>query len=88
MKTLELLNFGSNKLRLKGVLSHQLDSELILSKILRKSREKIITDLNRKITLRDTIRFHQFIERRFSKRIHTRNSYSKKDQRKKNFIYF
>ena len=42
MKTLELLNFGSDKLRLKGVLSHQLDSELILSKILKKSREKII----------------------------------------------
>ena len=67
MKTLELLNFGSDKLRLKGVLSHQLDSELILSKILRKSREKIISDLNRKITLRDTIRFHQFIERRSKK---------------------
>ena len=67
MKTLELLNFGSDKLRLKGVLSYQLDSELILSKILRKSREKIITDLNRKITLRDTIRFRQFIERRSKK---------------------
>ncbi len=67
MKTLELLNFGSYKLRLKGVLSHQLDSELILSKVLKKSREKIITDLNRNITSREIIKFHKFIERRSKK---------------------
>ena len=46
MKTLELLNLGSNKLKLKRILSHQLDSELILSRVLKKSREKIIIDLN------------------------------------------
>ena len=67
MKTLELLNFGSDKLRFKGVFSHQLDSELILSKVLRKSREEIITNLDRKITLRDAIRFHKFIKRRLKK---------------------
>ena len=67
MNTLELLNFGSYKLRLKGVLSHQLDSEIILSKVLKKSREKIITDLNRNITSREIIKFHKFIERRLKK---------------------
>ena len=67
MKTLELLNFGSNKLRFKGVLSHQLDSELILSKVLRKSREEIITNLNTKVNLRDALRFYKFIERRLKK---------------------
>ncbi len=67
MNTLELLNIGSNKLRFKGVLSHRLDSELILSKILKKSREEIIINLDRNITSKESVIFQRFIKRRIKK---------------------
>lgn len=67
MNTLELLNIGSNKLRLKGILSYRLDSELILSKILKKPREEIIINLDRNITSKDSFRFWRFIDRRLKR---------------------
>ena len=67
MNILELLNIGSNKLRFKGVLSYQLDSELILSKILKKSREEIIINLDRNITSKESVIFQRFIKRRIKK---------------------
>ena len=67
MNTLELLNIGSNKLRFNGVLSHRLDSELILSKILKKSREEIIINLDRNITSKESVIFQRFIKRRIKK---------------------
>ena len=67
MNTLELLNIGSNKLRFKGVLSYRLDSELILSKILKKSREEIIINLDRNITSKESVIFQRFIKRRIKK---------------------
>ena len=44
MNVLQLINFGSNELKGKKILSHKLDSELILSKVLDKRREEILTD--------------------------------------------
>ena len=67
MKTLELLNIGSNILRFKGIRSHQLDSELILSKILKKPREKILINLDKNITLKESFSFRRFIERRLKR---------------------
>ena len=49
MNYLETLNFGSNKLKLKNISSHILDSELLLSFTLNLPREKILTNLNKKI---------------------------------------
>ncbi|OCW82366.1 hypothetical protein AKH21_02785 [Pelagibacteraceae bacterium GOM-A5] len=49
MNYLETLNFGSNKLKLKNIRSHILDSELLLSFTLNLSREKILINLNEKI---------------------------------------
>ena len=49
MNYLETLNFGSNKLKLKNISSHILDSELLLSFTLNLPREKILTNLNEKI---------------------------------------
>ena len=46
MKTLELINFGSKLLREKKIPSYILDSELLLSKTLNKSRENILTNLH------------------------------------------
>ena len=42
MKTFELINFGSNYLKDKGILSPSLDSEIILSHIVGVSRERIL----------------------------------------------
>ena len=46
MKAINLLNVGSNALKYKKIASHKIDSELLLSRVLRKSREEILTNLN------------------------------------------
>ena len=43
MKTLQLLNLGSEILKKNKISSHLIDSEIILSKILNTSREKLLT---------------------------------------------
>ena len=48
-------------------MSYRLDSELILSKILKKSREEIIINLDRNITLKESFRFWRFIDRRLKR---------------------
>ena len=64
MNTLDLLNKGAKKLRYKGIKSSQIDSEILLSNILGKSRENILINLNKKISDDDILRFNDFIERR------------------------
>ena len=39
MKTFKLLNFGSDKLKRLNILSHRLDAEILLSKVLNKDRD-------------------------------------------------
>ena len=46
MNTLEAIKFGSNLLKEKKIPSYILDSELLLSKTLNKSREIILTNLD------------------------------------------
>ena len=64
MNTLDLLNNGSKKLKYKGIKSSQIDSEILLSNILGKSRENILINLDKKICSNDIIKFNDFIERR------------------------
>ena len=64
MNTLDLLNKGSKKLKYKGIKSSQIDSEILLSNILGKSRENILINLDKKICSDDIIKFNDFIERR------------------------
>jgi release factor glutamine methyltransferase len=64
MNTLDLLNKGSKKLKYKGIKSSQIDSEILLSNILGKSRENILINLDKKICSNDIIKFNDFIERR------------------------
>ena len=63
MKTTQLLDFGSNILRTKKIVSHRIDSEVILSYILKISREKLLikedTICNENIT-----KFRSLISRR------------------------
>ena len=64
MKAFEIINIGSNLLKDKKITSHILDSEILLSKTLGKSREKILTNLNQKIDKKNFLIFKKYVERR------------------------
>ena len=63
MKTTQLLDFGSNILRSKKIVSHRIDSEVILSYILKISREKLLIKEN-KVCNENIIKFRSLISRR------------------------
>ena len=49
MKVFDIIKIGSNLLKSKKIPSYILDSELLLSKTLDKSREEILTNLDQKV---------------------------------------
>ena len=63
MKTTQLLDFGSNILRSKKIVSHRIDSEVILSYILKISREKLLIKED-KVCNENIIKFRSLISRR------------------------
>ena len=63
MKTAQLLDFGSNMLRSKKIISHRIDSEVILSYILKISREKLLINED-KICNENITKFRSLISRR------------------------
>ncbi len=67
MKAIELINIGSNLLKEKNIKSHILDSEILLSKTLNKSREKVLINLDQKIDKKKIYIFKKYIERRVNK---------------------
>ena len=64
MNALELINYGSNELRKAGISSSSLDSEIILSKILKKEREKILINLKQEIDQIKVSIFKKLVKRR------------------------
>ena len=64
MKALEIVKMGSILLRDKKISSHILDSELLLSKTLKKSREEVLTDLNQIIDKQKIVEFKKYLKRR------------------------
>ena len=64
MNTLEAIKFGSNLLKEKKIPSYILDSELLLSKTLNKSREKILTNLDMDIEKKNFNIFKEYLIRR------------------------
>ena len=64
MKNSELINFGSRILRNGNISSHLLDSELILSFILKKSREKLLVSEEKTINKKNFLYFNRLIKRR------------------------
>ena len=62
MQTSELINFGSKILR-KNTNSHRIDAEIILSHILKISREKILISEN-KVSKKNISKFKSLINRR------------------------
>jgi release factor glutamine methyltransferase len=67
VRALELIKYGSKLLRENNILSHTLDSEILLSKTLRKSREEILVNLDQDINEKNILKFEKFIERRTKK---------------------
>ena len=63
MKTTQLLDFGSNILRSKKIISHRIDSEVILAYILKISREKLLIKED-KVCNENIIKFRSLISRR------------------------
>ena len=64
MNALELINFGTKKLRKKKIVSSRLDSELLLSKILNKKREEILVDSNQEVSQKYYTKYKKLLIRR------------------------
>ncbi|MDC0525187.1 peptide chain release factor N(5)-glutamine methyltransferase [Pelagibacteraceae bacterium] len=64
MNVLDLINFGERELRQKKITSSRLDSELLLTKILNKKREEILTNLDIEISQRCLFKYKELINRR------------------------
>ena len=64
MEILELINKSSELLKKKNIQSHKLDSELLLSKVLKKTREELIINQNQKVNKDKIYNFNKLIKRR------------------------
>ena len=67
MKAYELINSAAIKLKQKNILSHKLDSEILLSKALGKKREEILINLDQKVNFTQSLKFNHLINRRASR---------------------
>ena len=91
MNALELLNSGSYKLQKQKIKTHRLDSEILLSKVLNKSREQILIRLNQNIKNKEVFAFDSLIKRRLNKEpiayiINEKEFWSKKFKVNKNTL--
>ncbi len=64
MKAIDIIKNGSNLLKERKIQTHIIDSELLLSKTLNKTREEIIVNLDKEIDDKNVIKFNAFIQRR------------------------
>ena len=67
MKALELIKIGTKLLKEKNIPSYILDTELILSKSLNKSREEILINLEQNINKKSLTDFTEYLIRRSKK---------------------
>ena len=67
MEISKLINSGSNILKKNKIKSHKLDSEILLSEVLRRKREDIIINHDQKVESCNINRFQNLIERRSNK---------------------
>ena len=66
MKTSEAINIGSKILKNRNIISHKIDAEIILSHVLKTSREKLLIN-EQAISFTDLKRFKKIISRRLKK---------------------
>ena len=64
MNTYELLKIGSTTLKEKKIVSYDLDSEILLAKVLNKNRQDLLRNLTQKIHKKHFLKYSNFIERR------------------------
>ena len=64
MNIINLLNYGSKELQDNNITSYKIDSELLLARVLRKTREEIIINLEEQVSDKKTHRFFNLINRR------------------------
>ena len=64
MNAFEIIKFGSNLLKEKEISSFILDSEILLSKILNKTREDILINLDQKINTKNILAYKEYLQRR------------------------
>ena len=64
MNAFEIIKFGSNLLKEKNIPSFILDSEILLSKTLNKTRENILINLDQKINTKNILAYKEYLQRR------------------------
>jgi release factor glutamine methyltransferase len=64
MEILELINSGSQRLKNNNINTYRLDSEILLANIFNKKREEILTNLNKKVSIKIIRDFNKLIARR------------------------
>ncbi len=91
MNALELINIGANLLKKKNITSNILDSEILLSKTINKSREDLLINLDQKIDEKNILKYRSYLERRSKNEpiayiLEEREFWSKKFQVTKNTL--
>ena len=91
MNALELINIGANLLKKKNITSSILDSEILLSKTINKSREELLINLDQKIDEKNILKYRSYLERRSKNEpiayiLEEREFWSKKFQVTKNTL--
>ena len=64
MEIFKLINDGSKILEKRNIASHKLDSEILLSRVLKKDRSRLLLNLNQFAQEKDIENFNAFIRRR------------------------
>jgi release factor glutamine methyltransferase len=64
MNAFEVIKFGSNLLKEKKIPSFILDSEILLSKTLNKTRENVLINLDQKINTKNISTYKEYLKRR------------------------
>ena len=64
MEIIKLINTGSKELKNKQVLTNNLDSELLLSKVLNKTREELLINLHQQVSKNEINIFKKLLNRR------------------------
>ncbi len=67
MNYFEILKKGENFLKKNKIKNSYLDAELILSKVVNRSREEILLNTNEKLKNKDIIKFKNYLLRRYQK---------------------
>ena len=67
MKALDLIKIGSNKLKENNIFSYNLESEILLSNILKTTRERVLVNLDDEISNLKKKKYLQLIQRRSQK---------------------